>query len=154
MYAPDMPLSALSGSPAICLSAPDESQFFDSVKRALNSRETYNEFLKTINLFTQGFIDRARLAKSVRSFIGESGELWGQFREIVGWDEGAERREMEREVGAMEAAMGGGGIGGGGRMFMVGLDRPSKEELNVRYGSYRRLPADVSSFYLRHKARY
>lgn len=143
MYAPDMPLSALSGSPAIYLSAPDESQFFDRVKRALNSRETYNEFLKTINLFTQGFIDRARLAKSVRSFIGESGELWGQFREIVGWDEGAERREMEREMAAMEAAMGG-SSSGGGRMIIGGLDRPSKEELNVRYGSYRRLPADVS----------
>lgn len=139
MYAPDMPVSALSGSPAIYLNQPDE--FFNRVKRALNSRETYNEFLKIINLFTQGFIDRARLVKTTKSFIPENSELFLQFKEILGWDEACERRETERENVSLEAM-------NGGRMIF-GLDRPSKEELNVRYGSYRRLPADVSTAPLR-----
>lgn len=138
MYAPDMPVSALSGSPAIYLNQPDESQFFNRVKRALNSRETYNEFLKIINLFTQGFIDRSRLVKTARTFIGESPELFGQFREILGWDEACERSEMDKEALALGSM--------GSSRIIFGLDRPSKEELNVRYGSYRRLPADVSVF--------
>jgi paired amphipathic helix protein Sin3a len=34
----------------------DEMHFFERVKRALDNRETYNEFLKVVNLFTQDYI--------------------------------------------------------------------------------------------------
>jgi paired amphipathic helix protein Sin3a len=38
-------------------------QFFPRVKAALNSRETYHEFLKLVNLFARDFVDRARIVR-------------------------------------------------------------------------------------------
>ncbi|KAI0302797.1 hypothetical protein B0F90DRAFT_1627282 [Multifurca ochricompacta] len=110
----------------------DETQFFARVKAALDSRETYHEFLKLVNLFTQDFIDRARLVRECRSFLGE-GELMVQFKEILGWDEAMERAALTKEREELYQPP--------GRPLTI-LDRPSREELNIRYGSYRRLPAD------------
>jgi paired amphipathic helix protein Sin3a len=109
-------------------------QFFPRVKAALDSRETYHEFLKLVNLFAQDFIDRARLVRECRSFLGE-GELMVQFKEILGWDEAMERSALAKEREERYQPP--------GRPLTI-LDRPSREELNIRYGSYRRLPADVS----------
>lgn len=111
----------------------DEAQFFPRVKAALDSRETYHEFLKLVNLFAQDFIDRARLVRESRSFLGE-GELMAQFKEILGWDEAMERSALAKEREELYQPP--------GRPLTI-LDRPSREELNIRYGSYRRLPADV-----------
>ena len=110
----------------------DEMQFFPRVKAALDSRETYHEFLKLVNLFSQDFIDRARLVHECRSFLGE-GELMAQFKEILGWDEAMERSVLKEREERYQPP---------GRPLTI-LDRPSREELNIRYGSYRRLPADV-----------
>jgi paired amphipathic helix protein Sin3a len=103
------------------------------VKAALDSRETYHEFLKLVNLFAQDFIDRARLVRESRSFLGE-GELMAQFKEILGWDEAMGRSAPGKERDELYQLP--------GRPLTI-LDRPSREELNIRYGSYRRLPADV-----------
>lgn len=103
------------------------------MKAALDSRETYHEFLKLVNLFAQDFIDRARLVRESRSFLGE-GELMAQFKEILGWDEAMERSALAKEREELYQPP--------GRPLTI-LDRPSREELNARYGSYRRLPADV-----------
>ena len=111
----------------------NEAQFFPRVKAALDSRETYHEFLRLVNLFTQDFIDRARLVRESRSFLGE-GELMAQFKEILGWDEAMERSALSKEREELYQPP--------GRPLTI-LDRPSREELNIRYGSYRRLPADV-----------
>jgi paired amphipathic helix protein Sin3a len=127
--------------PAVALPPPlltpavnfDEAQFFPRVKAALDSRETYHEFLKLVNLFAQDFIDRARLVRESRSFLGE-GELMAQFKEILGWDEAMERSALAKEREELYQPP--------GRPLTI-LDRPSREELNTRYGSYRRLPADV-----------
>ncbi|KAH9179056.1 hypothetical protein EDB89DRAFT_2217542 [Lactarius sanguifluus] len=110
----------------------DETQFFPRVKAALDSRETYHEFLKLVNLFTQDFIDRARLIRESRSFLGE-GDLMVQLKEILGWDEAIERSALAKEREEMYPPP--------GRPLSI-LDRPCREELNIRYGSYRRLPAD------------
>jgi paired amphipathic helix protein Sin3a len=111
----------------------DEAQFFPRVKATLDSRETYHEFLKLVNLFTQDSIDRARLVRESRSFLGE-GELMAQFKEILGWDEAVERSALAKEREELYQPP--------VRPLTI-LDRPSREELNIRYGSYRRLPADV-----------
>ena len=103
------------------------------MKVALDSRETYHEFLKLVNLFAQDFIDRARLVRESRSFLGE-GELMAQFKEILGWDEAMERSALAKEREELYQPP--------GRPLTI-LDRPSREELNTRYGSYRRLPSDV-----------
>lgn len=119
----------------------DQSQFFDRVKRVLDSRETYNEFLKLVNLFTQDIIDTSRLVKESRSFLGE-GELMRQWREILGWDEKRERESWLREAQEVELTAwarspAGAGIAG------VLVERPGRRDLSVRYGSYRKLSAHV-----------
>ncbi|KAJ8087508.1 hypothetical protein PM082_006339 [Marasmius tenuissimus] len=121
----------------------DPIHFFDRVKRAIDSRETYNEFLKVINLFTQGYIDTATLVKESQNFLVGDGELMKQFKEILGWDERKERESWLFEQQLTERGMQGGWsrptiavVNGGG------VVRPGKVDLNVQYGSYRRLPAD------------
>lgn len=99
------------------------------MKRLLRSEETYNEFLKLVNLFTQDIIDTARLVREARTYLGE-GELMAQFREILGWDERRERYAGAEDVWSRPIGV---------------LDRPTRNQLNLRYGSYRKLPASVSS---------
>ncbi|KAH9943527.1 hypothetical protein B0H21DRAFT_490302 [Amylocystis lapponica] len=108
------------------LAANDDAQFFDRVKRALDNRETYNEFLKLVNLFTQDIIDRTQLVRESRSFLGDT-ELMAQFKDILGWDEQNERYAGVEDVWSRPIAT---------------LDRPSRNQLNIRYGSYRKLPAN------------
>ncbi|KAI0031590.1 hypothetical protein K488DRAFT_51739 [Vararia minispora EC-137] len=113
--------------------APPTDAFFESVKRALGGRETYAEFMKVVNLFAQGFIDRARLVREAAHFLGSQPELMGALRDVLGWGEAEERAAAAREREEPFVPP--------GRPAPV-LDRPSREELQVRYGSYRRLPAD------------
>lgn len=120
--APPIPAPQLAPPPQ------DENQFFDRVKRALDNRETYNEFLKLVNLFTQDIIDTARLVRESRKFLGE-GELLTQFKEILGFDERRERFAGTEDVWTRPMGV---------------LDRPNREKLYERYGSYRKLPANVS----------
>ncbi|KAI1788076.1 hypothetical protein LXA43DRAFT_1161851 [Ganoderma leucocontextum] len=103
----------------------DETHFFERVKRALDNRETYNEFLKLVNLFTQDIINTTRLAREARSFLGD-GELMAQFKDILGWDANKERMAALEESWTRPMGV---------------LDRPSRHQLHNRYGSYRKLPA-------------
>ncbi|CDO71174.1 hypothetical protein BN946_scf184845.g44 [Trametes cinnabarina] len=101
-----------------------DKHFFERVKRALD-RETYNEFLKLVNLFTQDIINTTRLVREARSFLGD-GELMLMFMNILGWDERREWIAAEEEAWTRPMGV---------------LDRPSREQLHTRYGSYRKLPA-------------
>ncbi|KAM5541748.1 hypothetical protein V8D89_004477 [Ganoderma adspersum] len=103
----------------------DETHFFERVKRVLDNRETYNEFLKLVNLFTQDIINTTRLVREARSFLGD-GELMAQFKDIVGWDANKERMAALEESWTRPMGV---------------LDRPSRHQLHSRYGSYRKLPA-------------
>ncbi|CCL98034.1 uncharacterized protein FIBRA_00028 [Fibroporia radiculosa] len=120
---PPIPVAAAPPPP---LSSADEAHFFDRVKRAVDNRETYNEFLKLINLFTQDIIDTARLVRESRSFLGD-GDLMMQFMDILGWDERRDRIAVADDVWTRPLAA---------------LDRPSRNQLNYRHGSYRKLPAN------------
>lgn len=97
------------------------------MKRALDNRDTYNEFLKLVNLFVQDIIDTGRLIREARVFLGDT-ELMAQFKEILGWDERRERYAGAEDVWTRPTGV---------------LDRPSRNQLNIRYGSYRKLPANV-----------
>ncbi|KAK0442132.1 histone deacetylase complex, SIN3 component [Armillaria borealis] len=110
---------------------PDDSRFFDRVKQSLDSRESYNEFLKVINLFTQGIIDMGRLVKESRNFLAGDGELMRQFRDILGWDE-----KKERDYHIFEQ----GQLFGMTRPIVAGFqDRPTRMDMSTKYGSYRKL---------------
>ena len=105
----------------------DEKHFFERVKRALDNRETYNEFLKLVNLFVQDIIDTSRPVHEARTFLGDS-ELMVQFKEIRGWDERRERYAGAEDVWTRPTGV---------------LDRPNRNQLNLRFGSYRKLPTNV-----------
>jgi paired amphipathic helix protein Sin3a len=71
---------------APALVQPDEFGFFDRVKKYLDDRSKYTEFLKLLNLFTQEIIDVATLLEKSLLFIGGSEELVTGFKDLVGWD--------------------------------------------------------------------
>lgn len=64
----------------------EEFGFFDRVKKYLDDRTTYTEFLKLLNLFTQEIIDITTLLEKSLLFFGQNDELVAQFKELVGWD--------------------------------------------------------------------
>ncbi|KAJ8464001.1 hypothetical protein ONZ45_g17389 [Pleurotus djamor] len=65
--------------------APDKLLFFDRAKKALESRDVYEEFLKLLSLFSKDIIDVKTLIKSSQGFLGE--DLMVEFRDLLGWDE-------------------------------------------------------------------
>jgi paired amphipathic helix protein Sin3a len=111
------------------LTTPDEIAFFDRVKKAIDDRTVYHEFLKTLNLFVQEIIDVRTLVDRARGFLNE--ELLAQFKEILGWDD----RAVEVDTGSGE-----------GGPVAPALDRPRVDLGNCpKFGpSYRRLPTSVS----------
>ncbi|KAF4580450.1 Transcriptional regulatory protein sin3 [Pleurotus pulmonarius] len=125
-------VGTMGGGEGINSGNGDYSDFFDRVKRSLDSRETYNEFLKLINLYTQEYIDTRRLIKEARNYLGDSstegmmdgvmagrvgggGELMRTLKAIVGWDEKKEREMWMEEVSVNVVGVGmtGGGKGSG-----------------------------------------
>nr|GAT60896.1 predicted protein [Mycena chlorophos] len=123
----------------VLAAAPEDSQaqvFFDRVKRSLeDSRDTYNEFLKLINLFTQDFIDTARLVRESRTYIGD-GELLTMLKEILGWDD-----RKEQEYVMEEQANGNSWV----RPTLVPQNvgsRVNRAPVESRIGSYRRINAE------------
>lgn len=121
--------------------AGDETHFFDRVKQALDNREIYNEFLKVVNLFTQDYIDVARLVKESQHFLGDT-ELLRQFKEILGWDEKKERDHFLAERQPQSAWT--------RPTVMQMRPRPGRVDLNVAYGSYRKVSANVRSSRINH----
>ncbi|GAA5892975.1 hypothetical protein JCM8208_004141 [Rhodotorula glutinis] len=65
---------------------PDEFGFFDRVKKHLDDRDAYTEFLKLLNLFTQEIIDVQTLLSKSLLFIGGDEALVQGFKDLVGWD--------------------------------------------------------------------
>lgn len=126
---PALPGARHAQQPPSSAARHDETQFFERVKHTLNHRETYNEFLRLTNLFTQDVMDSGRYIQEARLFLGDTGELINQLKEILGWDERRERFAGSEEVWTRPTGV---------------LDRPSRNHLNIRYGSYRKLPANVS----------
>jgi paired amphipathic helix protein Sin3a len=114
---------------------PDDSNFFEHVKRHLENRDLYNEFLKVVNLFTQEYIDMATLVKESRHFLGDS-ELYKQFKDILGWDD---RRERQQNLAAQQSSV------EFQKAKVVSLiERPGKINYFEKFGSYRKVPAEVS----------
>jgi len=112
----------------------DETQFFDRVKRVLDNRDLYNEFLKLVNLFAQDYIDTARLVKESRNFLGNT-ELYKQFRDILGWDDNKEREHFLSEQHTQSHWA---------KPAVAGLpERPGRIDLSEKYGSYRKVSSSV-----------
>ena len=104
------------------------NDFFERVKAILEP-QTYNEFLKVINLFTQDIINSTRLVREARHFLGENTEHMLMLKDILGWDANKERTAIQEQSWTRPMGV---------------LDRPNRNQLHNRYGSYRKLPAQVS----------
>jgi paired amphipathic helix protein Sin3a len=59
--------------------------FFDRAKKALESKEVYEEFLKLLSLFSKEIIDLKTLVERAKVFLGEE-DLLSEFKDLVGWD--------------------------------------------------------------------
>lgn len=65
-------------------SQPDLA-FFNRVKVHCKDQETYHEFLKLVNLYTQQLIDLTALVARAWLFLHQDEALWTEFKDIVGW---------------------------------------------------------------------
>ena len=82
-------------------SASDEIAFFDRVRKFISNRQTFNEFLKLCNLFSQDLIDKNVLVHKASNFIGGNPDLMSWFKNFVlydGRDEVIENRPVESDA--------------------------------------------------------
>ncbi|EPQ28644.1 uncharacterized protein PFL1_03947 [Pseudozyma flocculosa PF-1] len=70
------------------LATIDEVAFFDRVKKHIDDRATYLEFLKLLNLYSQDIIDVRTLVERAGLFIGGHRELYATFKGLCGYDMG------------------------------------------------------------------
>ncbi|WFD06240.1 hypothetical protein MVES1_001584 [Malassezia vespertilionis] len=64
----------------------NEVAFFDRVKKHMDDRATYLDFLKLLNLYTQDVIDVNTLVDRAALFLGGQPELLAAFKSLVGYD--------------------------------------------------------------------
>lgn len=70
------------------LATVDEVAFFERVKKFIDDRPTYIEFLKLLNLFTQDIIDLRTLVDRAALFIGGNRDLFSTFKNLCGYEMG------------------------------------------------------------------
>ncbi|WWC60485.1 uncharacterized protein I303_103058 [Kwoniella dejecticola CBS 10117] len=107
-----------AGNQPQTLASPDEVAFFDKVKKAIDDKVVYHEFLKLINLFVQDMIDTKTLLERAYYFIGEAPEVWANFQKVVGAS--ADGKPPPNP----STAQGGYGFGG-----MIGVDNQVVENI-------------------------
>ncbi|KAL8670693.1 MAG: hypothetical protein Q9168_004781 [Polycauliona sp. 1 TL-2023] len=64
----------------------EEGAFFDRVRKFINNKQTYNEFLKVCNLFTQELIDKNQLIQRAFPYIGTNADLINWYKNFVQYD--------------------------------------------------------------------
>lgn len=111
------------------LATLDEVAFFDRVKKHIDDRGAYLEFLKLLNLYTQDVIDVRTLVDKAAAFIGGHRDLFATFKSLCGYEMGR-HGWLEEEEAIIENT--------------PSLERP-RVDLNTceQFGaSYRRLPKE------------
>lgn len=68
------------------MASADEVAFFERVKKHIDDRATYLDFLKLLNLYTQDVIGVATLVDRVTLFLGGQPELVAAFKALCGYD--------------------------------------------------------------------
>ncbi|THH20510.1 hypothetical protein EW146_g864 [Bondarzewia mesenterica] len=68
------------------LATQDEQLFFDRTKRMLEDRDTWDEFLKLLNMYSKDIIDTKQLITSAELYLGR-GDLLAQFKVLLNWDD-------------------------------------------------------------------
>ncbi|KAI9254321.1 hypothetical protein EDC94DRAFT_238533 [Helicostylum pulchrum] len=64
----------------------EEIELFERIRKHIGNKPSYEEFLKTLNLYTQQILDLDSLIDQVSIFIGNNKELFDWFKSIVGYE--------------------------------------------------------------------
>ncbi|KAI9255096.1 hypothetical protein BDA99DRAFT_485496 [Phascolomyces articulosus] len=64
----------------------EEVELFEQIRKHIGNKPSYEEFLKTLNLYTQQIIDADGLMKQVEGFLGSDRELFDWFKSVVAVD--------------------------------------------------------------------
>lgn len=56
------------------------------MKKFIGNKQTYNEFLKLLNLFSQDLVDKNMMVTKVENFIGGNKELMEWFKRFVEYE--------------------------------------------------------------------
>lgn len=64
----------------------EEIELFERIRKHIGNKPSYEEFLKTLNLYTQQILDLPGLVDQVGIFIGNNKELFDWFKSIVGYE--------------------------------------------------------------------
>ncbi|EWC44603.1 hypothetical protein DRE_06684 [Drechslerella stenobrocha 248] len=62
----------------------EEIAFFDRARKYIGNKQTYNEFLKLLNLFSQDLMDKSLLVSTLESFLGTNPELFNWIKRFLG----------------------------------------------------------------------
>lgn len=75
--------------PPSVLTTPSQEEiaFFDRVKKFISNKQTFSDFLKLCNLYTNDLIDRFVLVKRAEGFIGSNVELMSWFKRFMNVEE-------------------------------------------------------------------
>ncbi|KAI9316424.1 hypothetical protein BX666DRAFT_1950439 [Dichotomocladium elegans] len=73
------PASSYYEPPQMIISA-EEVELFDQIRKHIGNKPSYEEFLKTLNLFTQQIIDTSELMKQVEGFLANDRDLFDWFK--------------------------------------------------------------------------
>jgi paired amphipathic helix protein Sin3a len=64
----------------------EEVDLFDRIRKYIGNKPSYEEFLKTLNLYTQQIVDLDLLMEQVEVFIGSNKELFDWFKSVLGYE--------------------------------------------------------------------
>ena len=76
----------------------NEYAFFDKVRKALKSKEVYDDFLRCLVLFNQEVITRTELVQLTAPFLNRYPDLFKWFKDFVGYKESPANPESNAEL--------------------------------------------------------
>lgn len=62
-----------------------ETELFDRIKQHIGTKPSYEEFLKTLNLYTQQILDLDTLMVQLHPFLGSNPDLFHAFQSMIGY---------------------------------------------------------------------
>jgi len=74
----------------------EELNFFYRVKQRLNNQSLYTEFLKCLNMFSQGIVSKVELVLLVKDLLSRYTDLFEWFKQFIGFTEQQSLEMLER----------------------------------------------------------
>ncbi|KAG0953193.1 hypothetical protein G6F57_001621 [Rhizopus arrhizus] len=80
------PFSFSNFDPARPSVSAEEIELFERIRKHIGNKPSYEEFLKTLNLYTQQIVDLDTLVNQIAIFIGNNRELFSWFKSMIGYE--------------------------------------------------------------------